>query len=108
MRIAHKVRPPRNPKPVEIDSEYQAQVDRSTEKLEQAYLKAQRAVQAAERRLERARELRQQRERAKAVREAEATLAQRLEELAEYERMMTSTPASLKHRGRGGWKKVPR
>lgn len=106
--MVHKVHLPREPRPVEISPEYQAQVDRSTEKLERLYRRAQRSVEAAQKRLEKAQRLRVERERKKAVKVAEEVLAERLRELAEYERMMTSTPASLAHRGRGAWRKVPR
>lgn len=107
MRIKHKIRAPRNPKPVEIAPEYQAEVDRATEKLQRRYERAQRAVEQARFRRERAAAIVGQKAlRAKRLAEAEAALEARIAELAELERMMTYTPAGIAHRGRGGWKPV--
>lgn len=105
MRITHKVRPPRQPKPVEIDPAYQAEVDRSTDKLEKAYRAAQRRAEGAERRLRRAEAARA---RAAEVRELRAEWERRVAELTELERLMQSSPASAAHRGRKGWTKAPR
>ncbi len=101
MRITHRVRLPREPKPVEITPEYQTEVDRSTEKLERRYRLAQKAVEAARIRRDRA-------ARGKQLAEAEAALQARITELAELERMMTSSPAGAQHRGTKSFRKLPR
>lgn len=109
MRIAHKVRPSREPKPVEIPPKYQAEVDRSTEKLERRYELAQKAVERARFRRERAALIvGHAKLRRKRLAEAEAALEARLAELADLERMMTSSPASARHRGTKSYAKVPR
>jgi hypothetical protein len=109
VRITHKAWPSRDPKPVEITPEYQAEVDRSTEKLERRYRLAQKAVETARFRRERAglivghAKLRRKR-----IAEAEAALEARLAELADLERMMTTSPASARHRGVKSFTKVPK
>lgn len=108
-RIKHRVHIARDTKPPEITPEYQAEVDRSTEKLERRYQLAQKAVEKAKFRRERAAlivghaKLRRQR-----LAEAEAALEARLAELADLERMMTTSPASARHRGTKSYAKVPR
>lgn len=110
MKITHKSRPPRNPKPVEIAPEYQAEVDRSTDKLERRYERARRAVERAKFRRDRAALIiGHDRIRAQRLADAEAALVARIAELDELERLVRANPyASLKHRGREGWTKVPR
>lgn len=109
MRIQHRVRPPRDPKPVEITPEYQAEVDRSTDKLERRYQLAAKAVEKARFRRERAALIvGHAKLRRKRLAEAEAVLEARIAELAELERMMTSSPASARHRGTKSYTKVPR
>ena len=110
MRIKHKVRAPHNPKPAEISPEYQAEVDRASEKLQRRYERAKKAVEAARFRRERAALIVGQKQlRAQRLAEAEAALAARIAELDELERLMQANPyASLTHRGREGWTKVPR
>ncbi len=109
MRITHRVRLPREPKPVEITPEYQAEVDRSTEKLERRYRLAQRAVEAARSRKERAESIvGHAKLRRKSITEAEAVLEARLAELADLERMMQASPASAQHRGTKSFTKLPR
>lgn len=108
-RIAHKVHLPRDPKPVEITPEYQAEVDRSTERLERRYRLAQRAVETARARRDRAALIvGHAKLRRKRLAEAEAALEARIAELADLERMMTSSPASARHRGVKSFAKVPR
>ncbi|MDP9443599.1 MAG: hypothetical protein M3P83_04305 [Actinomycetota bacterium] len=89
---------------------YQAEVDRATQKLQRRYERAKKAADAARFRRDRAalivgnNKLRAQR-----LADAEAALLGRLAELEELERMMQANPyASLAHRGREGWTKVPR
>lgn len=109
MRIKHKVHLPRNPKAVEISAEYQAQVDRSTEKLQRRYERARKAAEAARFRRDRtALIVGNDKLRARRLAEAEAALAARTAELHEIERLMTQSPAGAAHRGTEGWTKVPR
>jgi hypothetical protein len=110
MRIRHKVRAPRNPKPAEVSPEYQAEVDRSTEKLQRRYERAKKAAEAARFRRDRvALIVGHNKIRAQRLADAEAALTARLAELADLERLMQENPgASLTHRGTEGWTKVPR
>lgn len=110
MRIKHKVRAPRHPKPPEISVKYQAEVDRSTDKLRRRYERAQKAVEVAQFRRDRAALIvGQAKLRAERLANAEAALTARMAELAEIERLMTTPPAGgLRHRGTAGWTKVPR
>lgn len=111
MRIKHRVHlQQREAKPVEITPEYQAEVDRSTEKLQRRYERARKAVEQARFRRERtAAIVGQNRLRTERLAEAEAALAARITELEDLERLIRANPyASLCHRGREGWTKVPR
>lgn len=109
-RIAHKTRAPREPKPVVIDEAYQREVDRSTEKLQRRYERAKKAAEAARFRRDRvALIVGSNKLRAQRLADAEAALIARLDELEAIERLMKANPgASLTHRGREGWTKVPR
>ncbi len=94
---------------MEITPEYQAEVDRSTEKLERRYRLAQKAVETARARKARAELIvGHAKLRRKRVAEAEAVLEARLAELADLERMMTTSPASARHRGVKSFTKVPK
>jgi hypothetical protein len=93
---------------VEITPEYQAEVDRSTEKLERRYRLARKAVETARSRKERAELIvGHAKLRRKRIAEAESVLEARLAELADLERMMTTSPASARHRGVKSFRKVP-
>lgn len=105
MRVKHKVHLPRNPKPVEVDPAYQAEVDRSTAKLERAYRDAQRRVERAAGRLRKAEAGRVQ---AAQLRGLRAEWERRVADLAELERLMQASPAGAAHRGTRGWQKAPR
>lgn len=110
MRIKHKVHFSREARPVEITASYQAEVDRHTDKLQRRYERAQKAVDSARFRRDRAAAIVGQKTlRATRLAEAEAALTARIQELEELERLMQANPyASLTHRGREGWTKVPR
>lgn len=110
MKMTHRTRLPREPKSAEISPQYQSEVDRHTCKLQRRYERAQKAVDAARFRRDRAAVIvGQERLRASRLAEAEAALAARIRELEELERMVRANPyASLIHRGREGWTKVPR
>lgn len=110
MRISHKVRLPRDPKPVVIDEAYQREVDRSTDKLQRRYERVKKSAEAARFRRDRAALIvGNKKVAAQRLAEAEAALAGRLAELDELERLMRENPyASLAHRGTKGWTKVPR
>ena len=109
-KIRHKTYLPRQPRPVVIDEAYQAEVDRATEKLQRRYERAQCAAERAKFRRDRAALIvGHDRLRAQRLADAEAALAARIAELDELERMVRANPyASLAHRGREGWTKVPR
>jgi hypothetical protein len=104
VRIRHKTHLPKEAKPVELDPEYQAEVDRSTTKLMQRYQAAQRSAERAQEKLQIARA---RRARKAELRELEQAVQARLAELAALERMMTSSPAGTRSRGTEGWRKVP-
>lgn len=105
MRIAHKVRLPRNPQPVEVDEAYQREVDRSTDRLARDYARAQRRAEAAEARYQRAQT---QQAKTQQVSGLRTEWLRRLDELREIEMLMTQSPAGAAHRGTEGWTKVPR
>lgn len=110
MRIKHKVHLPREAKPALVDESYQRQIDRSTEKLQRRYERAKKATEAARFRRDRiALIVGNDKLRARRLADAQAALTARLAELDELERLMQANPgASLTHRGREGWTKVPR
>lgn len=105
MRITHKVRAPRTPKQVEISEAYQAQVDRSTAKLEREYAKAQKRLKAATDRWQWTQDTQAKRQ---VIDAAQREYERRFYELRELERLMTASPAGAVHRGTEGWTKVPR
>lgn len=104
-RISHKVRAPRDPKPVEISPEYQAEVDRSMAKLQRAYARAQKRLKAATEKWQWAQDTYAQ---AKVIDAAKREYERRYYELREIEQLMTRSPAGAAHRGTEGWTKVPR
>jgi hypothetical protein len=110
VRIKHKTHLPRQAKPVEISPSYQAEVDRDTEKLQRRYERAKKAADAARfRRDGTALIVGNNKLRAQRLADAEAALTARLAELEALERLVQENPyASLIHRGREGWTKVPR
>lgn len=105
MRITHKVRAAREPKPVEVGEAYQREVDRSTDKLGREYAKAWKRADAAEGRYRRAQA---QQTKAHQLVSLRAEWLRRADELRELELLMTQSPAGAAHRGVEGWTKVPR
>lgn len=105
-----------------LDPEYEAEVEKSTRKLESEWAKAQKKLENARINAENARfrserlesiresnrETKKEREEAeKSYRLALEVLAKREEELRELEIMMTSTPAGSQNRGTKSFKSVP-
>jgi hypothetical protein len=96
-----------------VSAEYQAEVDRSTAKTEAAYARAQQRLAAAERRKQRAEQrltssrLGWRADRARELRIATELVEIRREELLKLQDLMRATPASVEHRGRGGYRPVP-
>lgn len=105
MRITHKARAAREPKPVEVSEAYQREVDRSTDKLGREYAKARKRANVAQARYQRA-----QFEQAKVqqLSSLRAEWLRRVDELRELELLMTQSPAGAAHRGTEGWTKLPR
>lgn len=95
------------PKPVVLTVEYEREVQRSTEKLERQYVRAQKRAEQAERRLERARNDPRTRSKKHQIAQLVAEVELRRLELEEYHRMMVSSPASATHRGRKSFRPVP-
>lgn len=93
--------------PVVLDEEYQRQVDRSTSKLERQYVRAQKRVEQAEGRLQRAKQDTHRKVKATLLAQLEAELQARRDELEEYRRMMVGVPASAAHRGTKSFRPVP-
>jgi hypothetical protein len=97
-----------------LDPDYERQVNRSTRKLEVQYARAQRRVEAVEKRALKAQvrseTLKAKKERDKAKKEYKDLIleleARRLE-LMELERMMTYSPAGSQNRGKESFKPVP-
>lgn len=95
------------PTPVALDDDYARQVQRSTDKLERAYARAQKRVEQAEARLAKARRDEQTRRKAHVLAQLEAAVQARRDELEEYRRMMVGVPASAAHRGTKSFRPVP-
>jgi predicted secreted Zn-dependent protease len=108
VRIKHKTLLPRASKPAEISPEYQAEIDRSTAKLQQRYEKARKAAEKAAKKLDEVLRTPPAQKTAAQVQSIETELLRRLAELREIELLMTASPAGSAHRGREGWTKVPR
>lgn len=113
MKIKHNALV-RQPRSATIAPEYQAEVDRSTNKAMAAFERAQRRLVAAESRLERAEQriakrLDAQRRRAadRELKVAAELVELRREELQYVEALMKSAPASAEHRGVRGFRPVP-
>jgi multidrug resistance efflux pump len=105
-----------------LDPEYEAEVEKSTRKLEAEWAKAQKKLEGAKISAENARlraerleavresnrETKKEREEAeKSYRLALEVLAEREEELRELEIMMTTTPAGSQNRGAKSFRSVP-
>lgn len=105
-----------------LDPEYEAEVEKSTRKLEAEWAKAQKKLEGAKISAENARlraerleavresnrETKKEREEAeKSYRLALKVLAEREEELRELEIMMTTTPAGSQNRGAKSFRSVP-
>ena len=105
-----------------LDPEYEAEVEKSTRKLEAEWARAQKKLENARISAENARlraerleavresnrENKKEREEAeKSYRLALEVLAERQEELRELEIMMTTTPAGSQNRGTKSFKSVP-
>ena len=113
MKLKHNV-PAFEPRSATITPEFQAEVDRSTNKAMLAYERAQRRLSAAEARLARAEErsakrLDAQRQRVadRELKVAAELVELRREELQRVEALMKSAPASAEHRGVRGFRPVP-
>lgn len=93
--------------PVVLDDAYEREVQRSTDKLERAYARAQKRVTQAEGRLAKAQREERTRRKAHVLAQLEAALQARRNELEEYRRMMVGVPASAAHRGTRSFRPVP-
>lgn len=113
MKISHRRPIPnwwRTPESDHVEPEYEAQVQYSTERAEREYHKARLRLERAEARLASAmarREASRKAVRLKQIRELEAVVELRREELAEWQRMMTATGAGAQHRGPRSYRPVP-
>lgn len=101
-----------------LDPDYEAEVERSTKKLEKEWQRAQKRLESAKIAAENARLRAEYVERQKAEKlERQAAereyklalelLAEREEELRELEVMMTSSPAGSQNRGKKSYRPVP-
>lgn len=113
MKIKHKV-PTVAYRNDPVTPEYQAEVDRSTNRLTVAYERAQRRLEAAEQRLQRAqaaqaaqRAKKDARDRARELAVAAELVELRRSELQEIEALMKASPASAQHRGPRSFRPVP-
>lgn len=89
-RSRHNPIPPPwyQPRPVELSEEYQREVDRSTEKLERRYARAQKRAVQAEARLARAKKQANAASRKRQIAQLEAELELRRMELDEIRQLM--------------------
>lgn len=95
------------PRPVILDEAYARQVERSTERLQRDYARAEKRLRQAQERLDRARTSPRHNVKRQLLAQLEAVLETRREELEEYRRMMTSSPAGSEHRGTSSFRPVP-
>ena len=114
MKISHKVPRAAFKSSESVSPEYQAEVDRTTEKAMVAFERAQRRLEAAENRLVKAREAaamskdrKKDKHLARQVAEIAELVELRREELRQLAAVMRSVPASSQHRGRGHFRPVP-
>lgn len=95
------------PRQPELSAQYQREVDRSTEKLEREFARAEKRVQQAEARLGKAKTDVRVKTKRHVIAELEAALEIRRDELEGYRRMMVAVPASAEHRGTKSYRPVP-
>lgn len=111
VKLQHKVPHNLTPKPPEISERYQAEVDHATHHAETLWQQAQHRLELAEQKAARLEAQRVSKATRNAHKQALASALVQVElrraELEELERMMKSSPSSLTHRGRGGYKPVP-
>jgi anion-transporting ArsA/GET3 family ATPase len=89
-----------------VDDDYEAQVQRSTQKAERLYARAQKRLEKAEAQLAAVTSAKSAPNRKRRVAEVQALVELRRAELAECERMMTGVPASAAHRGRESFRPI--
>lgn len=88
-----------------VDADYEAEVQRCTDRGEREYQRRMARLAKAEARLAKARTVKKIPRRRLA--DLVAVVELRRAELEEYRRMMTSSPASATHRGPRGYRPVP-
>lgn len=111
MRIKHRIPVDRLRLTDEVTSEYQAEVDKHTARLEREYRAAQARLSAAEERAKRIDRRTASRSSRKAHERDSATAWALVDlyrlELEKFERMMQAVPASSQHRSRAAHRPVP-
>lgn len=98
-----------------LDPAYEAEVEKSTQKLEREWLKAQKRLESARKsaenarlRAESAKTAKKEKDRAqKEYKKALALIAEREAELKEIEVLMTYSPSGSKNRGTKSYRPVP-
>lgn len=107
MKIRHRV-PTHAYRSDPVSPEYQAEVDRHTDKAMAAWRRAQGRLAAAEKRLARVRKsVSPSRARVHEVAVAAELVEARREELQRIERLMKAVPAAAQHRGTQSYRPVP-
>lgn len=107
MKLQHHV-PARAIRSDPVTPEYQAEVDRSTDKAMAEWRRAQKRLEAAERRLARMQEVRiSARSRARDLAVALELVELRREELLRIEALMKSAPAAAQYRGTRSYRPIP-
>jgi DNA transposition AAA+ family ATPase len=106
LKLRHHV-PVRHLRSNTITPEYQAEVDRSTEKAMRLYERARRRLEAAEKRLAQLQEKKQGATKRRDLAVAAELVELRREELLRLEALMKAAPASAEHRGVRGFRPVP-
>lgn len=105
MKIQHKATGGDPPSAV-VSDEYEAEVQRSTQRNERLYIQAQKRLEQAEARLAKARSATKSKNRKKQIADLEALVELRRNELEEYRRMMVAVAASAEHRGTRSFRPV--
>jgi hypothetical protein len=98
VKVKHNTNPGWARPSATLSPEYQAEVDATMAK---ALATAERALAYANRRLERVRRIADKVARAREMRAAVEAVEARRQELLEIQRMMSASPASMIHRGKG-------
>lgn len=90
-----------------VDPDYEAEVQRCTQRAEKAHERARRRLERAEARLASAKAHKTAKNKKRQIAELTAIVELRREELEQLRRTMQNVPASAQHRGTKSYRPVP-